>query len=197
MGAIPSALLSNANAIRLFENARFGQKVSLPQGYQQASRAILPSLITTDFISARIKGDSSFVNTQISIAQRMSAFLDGEGFVNPNAEVGKTMWATITGEGNLAGDARMTVRMSATLDAGSRPSAFDIAQEVWQGQAANYNAAGTMGNKLNSAGSGGVDYQALGEAVWSILQSDADTPDSMGEKLKQLLTLGQFIALKE
>jgi hypothetical protein len=45
-------------------------------------------------------------------------------------------------------------------------TAKSISAEVWAAIAANNNAAGTMGQKLNSSASGGVDYAALGEAVW-------------------------------
>ena len=58
--------------------------------------------------------------------------------------------------------------MGATLDAGARPSAFDIAQEIWQSQAANYNAAGTMGEKLNGAGSAGDPMTGLVEGTLTL-----------------------------
>jgi hypothetical protein len=73
--------------------------------------------------------------------------------------------------------------MSATLDAGARPSAFDIAQEVWQAQATSYNAAGTMGEKLNDAGSAGNPWTTVIEdgmtaeeilkLIWSVTSGDA------------------------
>ena len=94
-------------------------------------------------------------------------------------------------------NARGIGAMSVQIDAGSRPSAFDIAQEVWQSQKTAYNAAGTMGNALNLASSGGIDYAALGQAVWDVLTVDMDLAGSAGEKLKQVLTTGKFLALKD
>lgn len=41
-----------------------------------------------------------------------------------------------------------------------------IAATVWSSAASEFNDAGTMGNKLNTASSGGVDLNALAEAVW-------------------------------
>ena len=41
-----------------------------------------------------------------------------------------------------------------------------LASAVWQSPAVDNNIAGTMGNKLNTASSGGVDMEALAEAVW-------------------------------
>jgi hypothetical protein len=55
-----------------------------------------------------------------------------------------------------------------------------IASSVWAALSATYNVAGTMGQKVNSAAAGGVDYSALGAAVWSVLAGEADTPGSIG-----------------
>lgn len=41
-----------------------------------------------------------------------------------------------------------------------------IAATVWGSAASEFNDTGTMGNKLNTASSGGVDLDALAEAVW-------------------------------
>jgi hypothetical protein len=53
-----------------------------------------------------------------------------------------------------------------------------------------------MGNKLNSAASGGVDYHDLGLAVWNILQSEVGSAGTMGEALEATLKLPEFIALQ-
>lgn len=42
----------------------------------------------------------------------------------------------------------------------------NLAAAVWRAIATDYNDTGTMGNKLNLASSGGIDYDALAEAVW-------------------------------
>jgi hypothetical protein len=72
--------------------------------------------------------------------------------------------------------------MWATLDAGARPSAFDIAQEIWNAKATQYVSTGTMGQKLNNAASGGVDYNALAEAVW-----DAEVSGNTGNQAGKVL----------
>lgn len=41
-----------------------------------------------------------------------------------------------------------------------------LSAAVWSALASVYNDTGTMGNKLNNAASGGVDYNALADAVW-------------------------------
>lgn len=45
-----------------------------------------------------------------------------------------------------------------------------IATAVWQSLAASFTASGTMGQKLNNAASGGVDYGDLASAVWNHTQ---------------------------
>lgn len=49
-------------------------------------------------------------------------------------------------------------------------TADTIAAAVWQSLAASFADAGTMGQKLNNAASGGVDYADLATAVWSHTQ---------------------------
>lgn len=72
----------------------------------------------------------------------------------------------------------------------------NVAQAVWGALASDHNDSGTMGNKLNSAASGGVDYGALADAVWDEDVSDHTTAGTMGKKLKDSLKKGDFIALK-
>jgi hypothetical protein len=60
------------------------------------------------------------------------------------------------GVGNMSGS---------TIDGGVITN-DSITASVWNAVATSYNVAGTMGAKLNSAASGGVDYNALSDAVW-------------------------------
>ena len=133
----------------------FGKLVSVPQGYQAAAVALIPSVSLSDYIRATISGSSDFQNLGIAVVVTLGAILQGEGTLQPDAEVGKTLGASLQGTGSFSGDARMVATLSASIDAGARPSAFDIAQEVWQGSKAAYNTPGTMGNAVNSAGSAG------------------------------------------
>ena len=190
---------------RLRENFNsFGQYVSFPLGYQAVSKALLPSLKETSQIAAIISGEGEFDNLSVSVIVSLTAEIVGEGTLEPDAEVGKTLGAELVGSGTLLADARILASMSATVDAGARPSAFDIAQEVWQGQKASYNTPGTMGNAVNSAGSSGDP--------WSTdLDSGSYPPGTAGYYLKQMsaeelanaimtdprfLTVAKFLGLK-
>lgn len=90
------------------------------------------------------------------------------------------------------GDFRVLVKNTVPVQAqgistsgSTGPTASEIATEVWQALAASYVAAGTMGAKLNTASSGGVDTAVLANAVLT------DT------RFKAVLTTGNFLALKD
>lgn len=198
-------LRSKLKLRKLSDNAgAFGQYTSFPQGYQDLSRSYIPSFRLTNFIRAHISGSSDLINLGVTVPVTMGATVSGEGFLYPDAEVGKTMSATITGVGNLSGDPRNIVSMSANIDAGARPSAFDIAQEVWQGQKSQYNAPGTMGNAVNSAGSSGdpwsTDLDAgsypVGSAGYYLKQMSAQELADAIMNDPRFLTVAKFLGLK-
>lgn len=58
-------------------------------------------------------------------------------------------------------------------------TADSIAAAVWSAISASFNESGTMGNKLNSAASGGVDYQALADAVIAALNETTIPVDTV------------------
>jgi len=74
---------------------------------------------------------------------------------------------SVSGDSFAAITPHQLMKVKMTVNVGAVPSAEDIAQSIWNSTASKYNYANTMGNKLNAAGSGGVDYTALGVAVWN------------------------------
>jgi len=75
--------------------------------------------------------------------------------------------------------------IGATLNIGFKPSAFDIAQEVWGAIASLNNVIGTMGEVLNSAtgGGGGASASSIATAVWDRLLSGHQISGSAGKAL--------------
>lgn len=59
-----------------------------------------------------------------------------------------------------------------------------IAAAVWSAVASEYNTAGSTGNKLNTASTGGVDINSIVDAILEDL------------RFKRVLTKGSFLALK-
>jgi len=56
--------------------------------------------------------------------------------------------------------------MIGTTDVVTELTTDSIAAAVWNAISSSFNDAGTMGNKLNTASSGGVDMDALAQTVW-------------------------------
>jgi len=56
--------------------------------------------------------------------------------------------------------------MIGSTDVATELTADSIASAVWNAIAASFNHPGAMGNKLNTASSGGVDMDALAQTVW-------------------------------
>lgn len=132
-------------------NARaFGSARSWPQGYNSPSAVRMP-IKTGGNIAARLIGGSAFSGV-ITATGNASATLSGEGVLQANAQMGAAIYALLQGESGLSGGITALGGMAVNIDAGARPSAFDVAQEVWQSQSAAYNAQGTMGQKVNSVG---------------------------------------------
>jgi hypothetical protein len=132
MMVIPSALLFNSQRVKLWENAqRFGETKSVPQGYQSALSAIIPSLARSSDMSWLVRGSGDFTSAANGIGE-LVATLTGEGTLTPEGQMGGEIYATLTGEGTVTVQLRGIGSLTVTLDAGARPSAFDIAQEVLQ-----------------------------------------------------------------
>jgi hypothetical protein len=89
--------------------------------------------------------------------------------------------ATVRATGNLSGDITPFTELSPQ----------NLAAAVWETIAADFNEAGTMGNKLNLAASGGVDYDTLAQAVWTYVSRTLTSGSN------DCLTLPQFLALKD
>jgi len=85
--------------------------------------------------------------------------------------------ATITAIGLLSGLSTNETEFSADA----------LARAVWDAVAADFNLSGTMGEKLNAAGTAGDPWTA---------DLTGYGTDTAGEKLRKALTVGKFLALK-
>lgn len=137
----------------------FGMKVGKPYGYNGLNGILLPQK-RGGFIRATLSGSGSFTPVISSIAN-MFATMMGEGTSVLNANLAFNMYCDLIGESRISADLKAKAWMSATMDAGARPSAFDIAQEIWQSRSINYNSAGTMGAKVNAESSSGNPWDAI------------------------------------
>lgn len=67
---------------------------------------------------------------------------------------------------------------------------------VWSEPYSSYTTAGTFGKLLQDAG-GGSSPEVIAAAVWDELTTTHTISGTYGEKVKKLLTLSQFLALKD
>lgn len=83
---------------------------------------------------------------------------------------------SLTGSADLRG----LLSMSGQSTSATELSPESLASAVLNAIASEYNAPGTIGNKINSAASGGVDYAALANAVWGqIIEGGLDAAEFM------------------
>jgi len=97
------------------------------------------------FALADLTGSGDITSADLEGIGELIAALEGAGIVV----------STLTGNGELG----------ASITAYGALTPEGIRDAIWGAAAASYNVTGTMGQKLNSAASGGVDYNALAEAV--------------------------------
>lgn len=96
--------------------------------------------------------------------------------------------AAITAGATLTGTARATGAMAADITSQSELSPEALAAAVWNSVAAAYNTAGTMGEKLNSAG-GGSSPADIADAVWDELLAGHSTSGSASATVKAIKAL--------
>lgn len=79
--------------------------------------------------------------------------------------------AEITTSGEVSNTSHISAKgnISADITPFTTLSPENLARAVWDGLATEFNRADTMGEKLNSSAVGGVDYNALAEAVWEYI----------------------------
>lgn len=114
------------------------------------------------------------INGTASIAGLAAGSASGTISVNASAAIGATAWGVANGTFSVTGNAvaygRGYARASTVDNSVLTPATITAA--VWSAVAADYLAAGSMGNKLNSAASGGVDYTSMADAVRTNLQAE-------------------------
>ncbi len=107
-----------------------------------------------------------------SMVLRMTVGLNGTGAFQLTGTNNLALIVPFEGAGTVltmgvgATDLRGLLSMAGEWTPFTELSPEGLANAVWSALAAQYNEAGTMGNKLNTASSGGVDLNALAEAVW-------------------------------
>lgn len=75
-----------------------------------------------------------------------------------------------------------------TVSGSTGPTAAEIADAVWDETLAEHNTAGSAGNALGTASTGGVDTDALAAAVWNDVLAGHLTSGSTGAALDEIFS---------
>lgn len=154
-------------------------------------------------IAAALIGSGAITTAAANALASMVASITGSGNATATAAGLAALVASLSGAGNAVGNNTQLMDIAAIIRGYGDLTPEGIRDSVWNAVLVNYPIDGTAGKTLTLAGSGGVDYHALGVAVWAILTSEADDPGSIGAALQAGgggggtgLTLAQFLALK-
>lgn len=117
---------------------------------------------------ANINGTGGITNAELKAFLNAVANLMGSGGMS-SADLNALgdLLAGLTGQGAVTATASGVGALAAAITSYGSLTPEGLRDAVWSAVATSYNAPGTMGQKLNNAASGGVDYGALADAVWS------------------------------
>jgi len=133
------------------------------------------SLIADLIASLTGAGDLSPPANLIAILNLYSDQLTGAGAIAATLTAYASVQADLLGEGTLSLTPYAVGELAADITGESALSPQSLAAAVWSALAAQYNESGTMGNKMNSAASGNIDYATLAAAVLAAM--NAAPPD--------------------
>lgn len=165
--------------------------------YINGSATVVSAFSLGKTMTADLSGEGS-VTAVMSITSSMAASLAGIGALTAPMIATLGLAAALSGEGDLSGSLSMLIPLAAELEGvgavvanlkgnldmeaiiyvnQSEATVTQIVSGVWSAVAADYNESGTMGQKLNGAGSAGDP--------WTTDLSAYNTADTAGLILKQ------------
>lgn len=118
-------------------------------------------------ISAALTASGGISSASVQALASMVAELTGSGTATATAQGLASLGAALTGTGDVIANNTALMDIVAQIRGYGDLTPEGIRDTVWQAVLANYPISGTAGNTLALAGSGGVDYTALGLAVWA------------------------------
>lgn len=117
---------------------------------------------------ASISGSGTVSSADLKAFLQALASIGGSGDATGTMTAFGELIAELLGEGTADGSVLTGIgELEAVIRGYGDLTPEGLRDAVWNAVASNYNTAGTMGQKLNSAASGGVDYNALAAAVWA------------------------------
>lgn len=155
----------------------------------------LGALVTSAIATLSGSGD---VSANVVALLNTSASLAGSGDITGAIAALGNAVVSMGGVGALSLTPYGTGSLAATISVSSSDplSPQNLAAAVWSEPYSSYTTAGTFGKLLQDAG-GGSSPEVIAAAVWDELTTTHTISGTYGEKVKKLLTLSQFLALKD
>lgn len=156
--------LNDGNTLTLV-SLSLGKDLSASLTQDGSITAAALSMITS--LSANLAA-ANLLTGPMQMTMNLAADLVQDGQIT--AGLGLIAWcqASLAQDNSMATSTlRGEMNMAANIVSYGELTPEGLRDAVWSALAAQYNEAGTMGAKLNSAASGGVDYSALAAAVWA------------------------------
>ena len=139
------------------------------------------SLITS--LTAALTSTGS-ISGSLSLTLGLAANLAGSGDLSGSLSLLVPLLANLVGSGSLSGNLKGTADLNATIYVNqSEATVQQLVEGVWNALAADYNNSGTMGQKLNAAGTAGDP--------WTTDLSGYNTTNTAGKIIKQIKSIGQ------
>lgn len=103
--------------------------------------------------TAALSGSGSIANADLRAILQASAALSGSGSLSATSTAIGYLLAALSGSGSLSAPNYATGELAADIQPFTELSPQSLAAAVWQALSAEFDEAGTMGEKLNDAGS--------------------------------------------
>lgn len=147
-----------------------------------------PSMSLLVQLAAALLGSCSMSAT-LQASLSLASSLAGSGDLTGALGAIAFCVSNLTGTGSATGALRGTASLEADIQPFTELSPESLAASVWSALATAFNESGTMGEKLNGAGSAGDPWTTALPGAYA----DGTAGKIIGQKL---LTTGKFIALK-
>lgn len=117
-------------------------------------------------LAADLDGSGS-VSAALDAIAALTAALSGDGSLTAALEALAFMDAALTGTGTLTAAGTGLLHMSADIQPFTELSPTSLANAVWEALTTEHDFAGTMGEKLNDAGSAGNPWATVIEGTYT------------------------------
>lgn len=153
-------------------------------GSAMASMAIGAAAVG-GLIAAGVANATMTIGGSANIAGLAAGVANATLTIGGSAQIGAITWGVANATMTISGSAQPSALgyMTASTMNDSILTPAGITAAVWSALKTDYNNAGSMGNALNNASAGGVDYAALAAAILAAAQSNpihADTRKTNG-----------------